>query len=386
MYISNNARIVLGKEEAAIYQFDKKQIIRVNLNVAEKITSNRLTKAQKLQLLNEGIISPKAIDEHEHLKEATSESIDKAWLELTANCNHRCIHCYVGNEQQEKGHVFTPLDQGKWFQVIDYLKQWNCKDIVLIGGEPLICPILFKVIRYIRKINGGMVNIVLVTNGTLLTDSKLKELKKMDVCIKFAILGPCAAVHDSITQVKGSFNKVVKTIHKAIQYKLKYDIGVTLLPTTEKYKDKILSFCRCTFHITTAKIKFSYARPQGRCNSSIAENCTLHTNDFLVHKISKDYFSSSQRHHTCLFKKIAISYTGKIYPCIMTHYVFKKTDDIFYVNPFKAFQEWWFLTKDKIEGCKNCALRYACFDCRGYAHSLSGAPLNCKLATKLQTH
>jgi radical SAM protein with 4Fe4S-binding SPASM domain len=48
-----------------------------------------------------------------------------------------------------------------------------------------------------------------------------------------------------------------------------------------------------------------------------------------------------------------------------------------------SFDEYWTLTKDKIEVCKDCELRYACPDCResntytGKGNFNSGKPLYC---------
>ena len=51
--------------------------------------------------------------------------------------------------------------------------------------------------------------------------------------------------------------------------------------------------------------------------------------------------------------------------------------------PEDVFCRWWTLTKDEVDGCRDCALRYACFDCRGFATSMTGCPSNCRLAVEL---
>ena len=36
----------------------------------------------------------------------------------------------------------------------------------------------------------------------------------------------------------------------------------------------------------------------------------------------------------------------------------------FFAQILMRSQKFWYLTKDKIHKCKDCELRYACFDCR----------------------
>ena len=52
--------------------------------------------------------------------------------------------------------------------------------------------------------------------------------------------------------------------------------------------------------------------------------------------------------------------------------------DVVQQDPFKGY---WNITKDAIEGCRDCEYRYVCTDCRAYTtdeENLYAKPLKCK--------
>lgn len=82
-------------------------------------------------------------------------------------------------------------------------------------------------------------------------------------------------------------------------------------------------------------------------------------------KIQEIQYSKNKMYNSCWGGKIAVTKDGKVRPCIYSKIII---DDIYadvsiesLIDKLKKF---WYLTKDKIHKCKDCELRYACFDCR----------------------
>ena len=77
-------------------------------------------------------------------------------------------------------------------------------------------------------------------------------------------------------------------------------------------------------------------------------------------------FFYSQHFNPCLGHQIAVDCQGEIKPCLWSKIVPGKIgeDKILDMIISESFDEYWKLTKDKIEVCKDCELRYACPDCR----------------------
>jgi radical SAM protein with 4Fe4S-binding SPASM domain len=84
-------------------------------------------------------------------------------------------------------------------------------------------------------------------------------------------------------------------------------------------------------------------------------------------KIDELHYNFNRNFNSCWGKKITILKDRTARPCKHSRIIL---GDIFHddVNVIvdKA-NEYWKLTKDKVEKCKNCELRYICFDCREIA-------------------
>lgn len=91
-------------------------------------------------------------------------------------CNMRCKFCFatfqdLKNSILPKGHL--PEDQA--IQVVRKLAEFGFEKITFAGGEPTLCPWIGKLIRTAKEL--GLTTMI-VTNGTRLSDSFLKENEK----------------------------------------------------------------------------------------------------------------------------------------------------------------------------------------------------------------
>lgn len=110
-------------------------------------------------------------------------------------------------------------------------------------------------------------------------------------------------------------------------------------------------------------------------------------------KVDMKYFNTNLpkvleavNYNSCLYKKMGIDRNGNIKNCPLMPESF---GNIYEGNPEKAllqkgFKKYWQLTKDHIEGCKDCEFRYVCTDCRAFTekkHTSKGLdvskPLKC---------
>ncbi|MCP4217282.1 MAG: SPASM domain-containing protein, partial [bacterium] len=82
--------------------------------------------------------------------------------------------------------------------------------------------------------------------------------------------------------------------------------------------------------------------------------------------VNVDDFFYSQKYNSCYGHQVAVDTDGDIRPCLWASEVLgnigaERIGDIILSG---GFDRYWELTKDKIEGCKDCERRYACADCR----------------------
>lgn len=100
-------------------------------------------------------------------------------------------------------------------------------------------------------------------------------------------------------------------------------------------------------------------------------------------KIRADQYGFNKRYNTCWGKKVAVAVNGDIKPCVYADTVVGNLENDNILDVLEKLKPYWEITKDKVEGCGDCELRYACFDCRviAYRHSrnLHGPNPNCTI-------
>lgn len=87
----------------------------------------------------------------------------------------------------------------------------------------------------------------------------------------------------------------------------------------------------------------------------------------------KNYFCNS-----CWEHKVAVTKDGMIRPCIYSTIVIDHFRNLDRFETIKKIQDYWYINKDQVDTCRECELRYACFDCREIAYRESKGNLYAK--------
>lgn len=124
-------------------------------------------------------------------------------IELTRKCNIKCKFCYNPNEA-----VFIKSDFVKSFLI--EAAELGSFYLALTGGEPLLHPDFFNISKFAKDL--GFL-IIIQTNGVLINEKIIKKISNLNPAyIDISLHGANAETHDSITQVKGSFDKTLSAI------------------------------------------------------------------------------------------------------------------------------------------------------------------------------
>lgn len=187
-------------------------------------------------------------------------SIDFAWLYLTLRCNSNCVWCYTKLDSFEEPSDI-PLTLAK--NIITLLSDLNVKEINLIGGEPTLYPDLFDLIQFIKS---KKIRVSISTNGWALSNmdfaKKLKELIVDELAI--SIEGSNPEIHDSITAMKGSFDKTIKGIKNCLQLNLNFKVNIVV---SQSNKNNLLNLLNYLADIGVKNMDFDL------CISPFFEKC-----------------------------------------------------------------------------------------------------------------
>ena len=163
------------------------------------------------------------------------------YMKLTPLCNLKCVMCgqrgdkgvLKGKKGIEEAKKLVDLETYK--KMADELSER--KPIYYIwGGEPLLYPDVFPLIRYIKS-KGSIVSVN--TNGTLL-EKNAEQIVKDQWNALFVSLDAFRDVNDEI-RGKGSYDKVIAGFKAINEYKKKYKtnlpfLGVVTTVTNKNYK------------------------------------------------------------------------------------------------------------------------------------------------------
>jgi radical SAM protein with 4Fe4S-binding SPASM domain len=138
-------------------------------------------------------------------------------VEITYRCNHECTFCY--NSPTGEAEMTTE----QLFEALRKISEFGVLYTTLTGGEPLVHKNFWEVAAEVRRL--GMA-LRVYTNGYLLADPKtvarLAAIKPFD--LEISIHGARAESHEALTQIKGSFDRLLLALENLKNAGLKVNL------------------------------------------------------------------------------------------------------------------------------------------------------------------
>lgn len=158
-------------------------------------------------------------------------------FELTSRCNERCIHCYIPNKKKDNG-IDLPFRLFK--KAIDQFSEMGGLQVSLSGGEIFLHRDILDMIKYCREKD---MQISLLSNLISLNKEQVKIIKEANVSIVQASLYSMdEKIHDSITQVKGSYTKTRNAIELLVKERIPVMISCPLMKANANSYHNILQY------------------------------------------------------------------------------------------------------------------------------------------------
>jgi len=301
-------------------------------------------------------------------------------FEFTYRCNLDCIHCYCKGSEKLEEELTT--DEAK--DILDQIHKEGCLEITFTGGEPLIREDFLDIYLYAKR-KGFIIDIF--TNGLLLTEEKIDFFQKYPPrSIEITLNGITEDIYEAITQVKGSFNKVMSNIKEIARRNMPLVIKANCLKQNKNEISKIKAFTKRLFGEDKKRFKFDpHIYP--RLNQDKMP-CRYRLNPFELKEIMESDSEIYAEYEERIKAEHSLSRDEEfLYQCNawLIH---------FFINPYgvlkfcqftenfstdlrKApFKEGFYnvfpkLLKEKFKSdskCKDCELRPFCFHCPGRAY------------------
>jgi len=128
-------------------------------------------------------------------------------IEITSKCNERCVHCYIPHENK-----VNYIEPNLFYSILEQSRKMNSLHVTLSGGEPMMHG---NFIDFLGKSNEYNFSVNVLSNLTLLNEAIIEEMKKNHLLsVQTSLYSMDSLIHDSITQVKGSYEKTLNSILK----------------------------------------------------------------------------------------------------------------------------------------------------------------------------
>jgi len=141
----------------------------------------------------------------------------------TNKCNMHCKHCYRDAGVEDKHELDTI--EGK--ALLDEIAKSGFKIMIFSGGEPLMRPDIYELVKYAVKLR---LRPVLGSNGTLITTEiaqKLKAVGTMGIGISLDSLNP--KKHDEFRSYEGGWRQAVEGMKNCRDAGLPFQIHTTVM-------------------------------------------------------------------------------------------------------------------------------------------------------------
>ena len=232
--------------------------------------------------------------------QATSEphirELDFLWLEITAQCNLSCVHCYADSGPSRPLHGSLGLDD--WRDALRQAADLDCKKVQFIGGEPTLHPGLATLIDFARGLD--FTTIEVFTNGTLFTEALKDSFLRNRIHLAFSVYSAQADIHDAVTRKKGSLAKTMTSLQWAISCGLPVRVAAVQMETNA---GDLGQTRKMLTEMGVASISSGYLRRIGRgAREKKSEPCF----DELCGR--------------CWQQKLCLTANGEIYPCVFARF------------------------------------------------------------------
>jgi uncharacterized protein len=325
------------------------------------------------------------------VEEADAEPEWTLCLHLVHDCNMRCRYCYGRG-----GSYGTPKQSMSYttaVRAVEYLlaqvPQGGEGSIFFFGGEPLLrWNLLQKVIPYIRRREekeGKALALSLTTNGTLLTEERIRFLGDSQVQVNVSLDGP-PEIHDGrrvLANGRGSYARILPNIEKLFASQEQRYLRATLDPDEPRMMEVVAHLLQLganLVHLEPASgvpddggaglspqaienLKRGYHQLKEQTIRTIQEEGKLLPVVSLVRILRLLTGVRGRKQYGCRMGRsyLAISPGGEIYPCHrlvdQEGYRLGDVEHGLYAQARKRFEA---LHVDQREACQACWARYLC--------------------------
>ena len=351
------------------------------------------------------------------------------WLELTPQCNYRCVHCYVESGPEVTG----TMEDDKWFALIDQASEQRFPVLQLTGGDPTMHPRFIDFVEHAASKSFDVVEVY--TNGSTLKPKWIELFAETGVHVAISFYSDDRDTYEAITQKPGSFDKAVTNIQRLVAAGVPVRIGLIVMEQNQGHEARTIQFLT-DLGVDAHKIGVDAVRPTGRgaamaaaagppgmmkpdtsvvvplegISAKFGETgsdaapaqaapiaamtkakpdgavagamATMPQADpfyWSVDELPTTFVVADNQDgaqmNSCWSGEFVVASSGDVFPCIFARDVSLGTvvdKDLGELIGTDPVQQTWELSLSDASDCAVCEFQFACFDCRALTHAVTG--------------
>jgi radical SAM protein with 4Fe4S-binding SPASM domain len=297
-------------------------------------------------------------------------TFSRLFIEITNRCNLDCLFCnYLDDKAYRKTGCkrwlsnSKPLSTEQHKEMIEQALPMGVKEIVFIGGEPFLEYEKMRELMKYAKL-AGVERFAAYTNLTLLNEEILKMIKEFNIRLVVQVVSNNKEEFELICN-KPLKSDIIENIKTLKNNNIDFSIKVLVCKYNENNIEKIIGEIHS--HIGNSKIQLDFVYPHNKIHHSPKYIDYIYSKKSKLFRVNLPMYSAYSKYNNCFGSQIAVTIDGDILPCIMTRklklgsILHKNLHEILTGGKYESLQT---LTKDKIQGCKECVYRFGCIDCR----------------------
>jgi radical SAM protein with 4Fe4S-binding SPASM domain len=249
-------------------------------------------------------------------------------VEITNRCNEKCVHCYIPANSR-KVSCDQDIQPELFYNLLSQCNEAGMVGLAISGGEAMLHE---HFIEFVNKAIEYDFPVTIFSNLTALSDEIVAVLQSpLVILVRASIYSMSAEVHDSITGLKGSFEKTFNGLNKLISKNIPVEINCPIMKQNKDSFESVVNWGR--ENNIEVKADYNIFAPYDHSNSNLGVRCSIKELEDVIERslqFDPDFAMALERsrekevlrNHTCdelacgvCSYTYAMTPTGDIYPC-----------------------------------------------------------------------
>jgi MoaA/NifB/PqqE/SkfB family radical SAM enzyme len=218
-------------------------------------------------------------------------------IEVTNRCNERCIHCYLPDDLKDNGSAMN-LETIKL--LIDSFAEMGGHTVTLTGGEVFLYKEITDLLYYIHQRH---LRIIIYSNLIAFNDQMLRSLESVDIDhIQVSLYGVHPEVHDTITGVKGSCKRTLRSIEMLLKTQIPLKIACPVMRENRSDVIPVLEFAKK--NMIPVELELNITARENQEKDNLEHRLSLHEMESLLRDLvayDKEYTINLLHRHKNLY-------------------------------------------------------------------------------------